>query len=287
MSGLVDLFSQTKTASVHRGDPNCPWEQAAAEFGFASGDDLMDKVASARIHREDAMVKMANAQIHFGECMAAGYWDGLTKIAQADPVRDGIPIEYIKIAQASRQGLAQQLIKLASTGTAVAGVADDALKSGAWNKLIEALNTGKQYVGDAASRGFNASKEGLERGFNAAKNTAKDGWQSAKQAVTGNRAMAQESHYGGKTTSLLPNEIAEGRELVRRGGGQSFTGKAVNPMAMGDELGDMAHRLQVDPQDLMLALRSRGQAAGDAALRLGAPAAGIGAVGTGIGYGLS
>lgn len=269
---LVDLFTQTKTASARNVDPNNPWEQVASDFGFANGDELMDKVASARVYRESNMVKMANAQIHFGECMGAGYWDALTKIASADPVRDGVPVEYIKIAQASRQGISDQLIKLAGNDI------------GRFQQLIDALKKGGGYIADKA-RGAGESTMGSLR----------QGYGSAKQALTGNYGMTGKA--GG---SVAPKEGVMGKIREHVGddavgmfggarGGSGSPGQQMDMFSQGTsgKLQQAADKLGVSSEELGLALRSRIQAAGDAGVRLGLPAAGLAAGAGGAGYAMS
>lgn len=105
---LIDLYNQTqKTASVHR-EPD-EWDREAAAYGMST-EDFMDKVAEIKVAEEAELIKVAEESKILGEVMADGYFDAMNKYASANPVRDGVPEIFIKIAQCARAALINNLV---------------------------------------------------------------------------------------------------------------------------------------------------------------------------------
>lgn len=221
MSSLVDLFNgMQKTASRRQPDA---YDRAAAANGMTT-EQYLDKVAEAHVAQEYTLVKSAQVSYDLGQYMARGYWDTLSKVANSHPVRDGVPEIYIKIAQASKFGLTENLLKVALEAAPI----------------------------EAAIANLPKAKGFLERLLGGAKSTASDVGEFFGKGVTSGR----EAITGEGVRNISPNWY---HKLVGR-----------DPGAFNKHL----------------SVGERGMAALDAAARLGLPAAGVGAAGTGAAYGL-
>jgi len=111
MSLLALYNGMQKTASTdHEPDE---WDRAAAEAGMDT-DTYMDKVAEQRAYEEASLVKVAEESRVLGSAMANGYFDALTKYANASPVSDGVPEIFIKLATASKKALVTNLVAAAT-----------------------------------------------------------------------------------------------------------------------------------------------------------------------------
>lgn len=219
MSSLVDLFNgMQKTASRRQPDA---YDRAAAANGMTT-EQYLDKVAEAHVAQEYTLVKSAQVSYDLGQYMARGYWDTLSKVANSHPVRDGVPEIYINIAQASKFGLAKNLIK-AAAGEQI--LQEAATNPGMFKKILESIT--------GAGRGA---------------------WEAT----------------GGKGIRSVQEALAKQREIGGIRDMQKMTGD-----------------IPVTDEALINVLSgSRNDALTQAALRLGLPAAGIGAAGTGAAYGL-
>lgn len=276
MSTLRNLWEGTNSQQAKHasGGVGSEWENAAQMFGFANGEDLMDKVATAHVVNQVAMTKYANGQILMGEAMAAGYWDTMTKIASANAVRDGIPQEYIDIAKASRQALADHFVKVAAAGN-----------PGMFQQLVDKLSSGAGYIKEGAGKAMTAVGDNFKQGYESAKQVLGKGkYGNPGQGAAGGLAdNATEAAFFGNRASARTGDAAEmlaqGRKNVQSAGGVGTfspkAGRGANETAVGDEVARIAESLGVPIEDAALALRSRPQALADAAVRLGIPAAAL------------
>jgi hypothetical protein len=180
MSSLIDLFNGiNKTAAEQQTNNRVPdeWDKLAAANGMTT-DQLLEKVAEQTVQEEAALVKSAQVSYAMGDYMAAGYWDTMNKVANAHPVRDGVPEVYIKIARATKNRLSEELQKIAIRGFAPEAVVESGLPQMLGKQTTPILERIGQLL--AGAKGTAA---GL--GEKAWQATGGKGIRSAEEAITG------------------------------------------------------------------------------------------------------
>jgi len=113
------------------------WERSAAANGM-SVNQYMDKIAELQVARELELSRGS-----FNEQYALGYWDGMNKIASGNPLREGIPEIFIKIAQQARVNMVIDLIKVATGAEVAADVAEEIAKDPSWlSRMLSSAGRG-------------------------------------------------------------------------------------------------------------------------------------------------
>ena len=183
MGSLLDLYQglntqQTKVAS----DENLgEWEKLAAANNMTV-EQAMEKVAESMVEEEAAMMKTAGEAYMQGLAMAQGYWDTMSKVAAANPVRDGIPEIFSKIAQQSQVALVENFVKVGGKEDLVEAIVRE---PGLWNAI-------KQYAGQAGGAVAGGARRAWEetgvKGVDALKRGLGGAYSDVATKTQGNRA---------------------------------------------------------------------------------------------------